>query len=902
MKRITVFMMMAMMTVQLKAASESKEDRQITSRVVTRVPIAIDSQASAGKRKRESSHPSDALSPQEQANIAELFRLSSNMTGDRSVEDSLARAQAALLSIHDDILAFESRHGHAGVAARLPTFGGLPSSNRTSGSGHPPAGGASGIVASSTPLEKFSDPALKNLGAFLDPKDAVALNQTSKAFSSVTQEHMANYVIDAIVSGGTPHACAIEQLRKLKDGVRQGLLKASLQAKFGDRPFKIRNDLFAADMAKICGRVDQTDPVVEDILRTNPIIGQHVQNCYLVGTPEETTARRAAIVASIQTNYRTLSIALTDHRSALDEGRNDYVGPTYVTATIVELTTNMAAANAYFTAHPNVTLVLMAPEGNALTLGQGNIPQSLRSLSIVGDHVTKIGNGFLYDCKALTTLNLDLRNVSEIGSSLLYGCNRLTTLNLDLRNVTNIGYEFLAGCNRLTTLNLDLRNVSEIGSRLLYGCKGLTTLDLSPLRNVTKIGDGFLHGCKGLTTLDLRPLGNVTNIGDNFLQDCQGLITLYLRPLRNVTKIGDGFLHGCEGLTALDLRPLGNVTKIGDGFLYGCNRLTTLKLDLRNVTKIGDGFLSAWEDGDGSLSTSEDGDGSLSTSEDGDGSLSEELDTLNLDLRNVTEIGDKFLHDCKKLTTLTLDLRNVTTIGNKFLDGCKKLTTLNLDLRSFTEIGDCFLSAWEDGDRVLFSFEALTTLNLDLRNVTNIGDGFLSGCKGLTTLNLDLRNVTEIGGGFLGHCSKLSTLKLDLRKVTEIGGRFLDHCSKLTTLNLDLRSFTEIGDGFLHGCKKLTTLNLDLSNVSKIGDDFLSLCEGLTTLDLSSLSSLTQIGSYFLTCCKGLTTINLSSLRNVTEIGSGFLYKCDRLDAETQAVVEKFKADVDAHAAAAAGR
>ena len=162
--------------------------------------------------------------------------------------------------------------------------------------------------------------------------------------------------------------------------------------------------------------------------------------------------------------YQSLTAALSIM------GTPDFVEPKYVMATLHQLAASMEDADAYFRAHPNVTLVLMAPDGNTLTLGQANIPASLKKLSIVGDHVTTIGYGFLRGCTGLTILDLS-----------------------------------------------SLSNVTTIENSFLVRCSGLTNLDLSPLSKVITIGHDFLNGCTRLTTIDLSPLSKVTTIGHYFL-------------------------------------------------------------------------------------------------------------------------------------------------------------------------------------------------------------------------------------------------------------------------------------------------------------------------------------------------------------------------------------------------
>ena len=134
-------------------------------------------------------------------------------------------------------------------------------------------------------------------------------------------------------------------------------------------------------------------------------------------------------------------------------GAADFVEPKYVMATQEELRVpaTLAAADAYFIAHPDATLILRAEESDApLSLALLNIPESLRHLSIVGDHVTDIGHMFLSGCTKLTTLDLSsLRNVTTIGINFLSNCKSLTTVNMNFKNVTTIDIKFMDRCRSL---------------------------------------------------------------------------------------------------------------------------------------------------------------------------------------------------------------------------------------------------------------------------------------------------------------------------------------------------------------------------------------------------------------------------------------------------------------------
>ena len=132
---------------------------------------------------------------------------------------------------------------------------------------------------------------------------------------------------------------------------------------------------------------------------------------------------------------------------------------------------------------------------------------------------------------------------------------------IDISNasaVTAIGNCFLNQCTALTTLNLSgLQGVTTIEKAFLSGCTLLTTLDLSGLQGVTSIGNGFLSRCTSLSSVDLNGLQSVTSLGQGFLFDCASLTTVDLSALQGVTSFesswgpGSTFCDKCPALKTL---------------------------------------------------------------------------------------------------------------------------------------------------------------------------------------------------------------------------------------------------------------------------------------------------------------------------------------------------------------
>ena len=214
-----------------------------------------------------------------------------------------------------------------------------------------------------------------------------------------------------------------------------------------------------------------------------------------------------------------------------------------------------------------------------------------------------------------------------------------------------------------------------------------------------------------------------------------------------------------------------------------------------------------------------------------------------------------------EVACLLLQAEVATVIPNQFL-AQTSLTALDLSAVScVTEMGDKFLH----------QCTSLTSIDLSgLTRLTRIGTHFLANCSSLTAVDLALSNVTHIHSNFLFNCSSLTAVDLSpLRNVTQLGHHFLAYCSSLTAVDLSpLSNVTHIGTSFLYSCTSLTAVDLSpLRNVAQIDDWFLIHCKSIKVVDLSSLSNVTQIGRGFLYNCIRLTELDLSSLSRVTHFG-----------------------------------
>lgn len=123
----------------------------------------------------------------------------------------------------------------------------------------------------------------------------------------------------------------------------------------------------------------------------------------------------------------------------------------------------------------------------------------------------------------------------------------------------SIGNGFLSDCSALTSLELrGLSNLMSIGDNFLMYYSDLTSVKLGRLPKVTSIGRNFLHNCPNLTSVELHGLSNLMSIGDYFLNGCPNMTSMKLHGLSNSTSIGNNFLGGYSSFPSSQLAGLPN--------------------------------------------------------------------------------------------------------------------------------------------------------------------------------------------------------------------------------------------------------------------------------------------------------------------------------------------------------
>lgn len=231
---------------------------------------------------------------------------------------------------------------------------------------------------------------------------------------------------------------------------------------------------------------------------------------------------------------------------------------------------------------------------------------NLKSVTIQGSNLRRIGDGVFTGCSSLTSISLP-DSVEHIGSSAFYNCSSLQTVRLpayldaiqswtfeecsSLKTVTNLNSVYSIGkgafynCGKLASVQLS-EALEEIPDFTFAGCSSLKTISIP--KYVNRIGWCAFDGCTALSTVVMRD-GLVEICGCAFF-DCASLtsITIPGTVKRFVVTNDEGnvdAVFGFSGLKSVTIKE--GVKIIPESMFYGCDKLTNVTLP-ETVTEIGD--------------------------------------------------------------------------------------------------------------------------------------------------------------------------------------------------------------------------------------------------------------------------------------------------------------------------
>lgn len=172
-------------------------------------------------------------------------------------------------------------------------------------------------------------------------------------------------------------------------------------------------------------------------------------------------------------------------------------------------------ANSYAAPHYFGTLYLNGKEIEKVT-----IPADLSEIKpylfvgcdkltevIMGDNITRIGNGAFIDCTGLTTIDLS-NSLEHIGSNAFERCTNLESVTIPAK-VKTIGSFAFSNCHTFTEITIPDNTVS-IGQKAFNNCTDLKKLNIGT--GLKEIGFDAFYYCDALSDVYIKDLGQWSSI------------------------------------------------------------------------------------------------------------------------------------------------------------------------------------------------------------------------------------------------------------------------------------------------------------------------------------------------------------------------------------------------------
>ncbi len=396
------------------------------------------------------------------------------------------------------------------------------------------------------------------------------------------------------------------------------------------------------------------------------------------------------------------------------------------------------------------------------------------------DVITTIGDGAFSGNIVLKSVYLP--NATSMGNYAFAGCTQLNGSKVTFSSkCTKIGDYAFAGCSALNTLP-NLNEIKTVGDYAFAGCTALTEVEIPQGMSV---GEGAFTECVALqkvvigndVTLGagafMARINNVLSrapLSDTTLYEVRYVTPTPVSALTSLTigenvKIGDMAFCGNNKLTTVNL---GAGAEIGAQAFYLCTELTTI--DLSKAQSIGSAAFAGHRIVVYYYPLVEDRD-----------VIPVRYNFIESKLRNVIigaeTIGEGAFAYNTNLTSITLE-NTVKTIGASAFIRCSALEDINLENVTFV------------GDMAFYDCEKLAVANL--RRATYIGESAFEDNTALTSVTLDrsLSPVVTIGASAFKNATNLKTVFLG--SVKEIGASAFENTSSLKS-SIDLTSATTIG-------------------------------------------------------------------------------------------------------------
>ena len=633
-----------------------------------------------------------------------------------------------------------------------------------------------------------------------------------------------------------------------------------------------------------------------------------------------------------------------------------------------------AIGNDVFNSCPNLAKVTF---GTNVTIGSSAFSGCIALVDINGQYITTLGASAFSGCTKLVTFNAS--SMKEVGNSSFDGCTSLTTVsfgvNVQIGNsvfsgcqklseiseeyIVKIGDDAFKNCISLTE-DLDFENLSSINmtmdtspfsgsgitsvslgsmislpENVFNGCTTLTSISV---KSVTLVSANAFKGCFNLKTVEF---GKGVQIKSSAFSDCRNLATI---SAEFITSIADDSFKGCslltsplnfDSLTSIslslsnDVSPFSgsgitavympNIKSMSPYAFAGCTNLITVSLGTlvtipeaafkgcSNLANIGSFEFGA--------EVPDDNDIPLTVTSIGNSAF-EGTKLSNIDLNNVTSVGNRAFINCLNLSSLD-EVSALGSIGENAFEN----SVLSCDLSfgsSLSSIGQyAFSNTGVTSVTIVAHSESLTVsigayafnkcvslTSIDMgSSVSSVAQNAFYLCTSLTTLsNIDglmsigdsafensglsgsltfPSDVGSIGASAFKGTNLGSVSFDDGTEITSISDSAFENCSSLLSVNLP-SSIKSLGNSVFRGCETLRGSYVDSAyvalvfpaNLKTLGDYVFDACMDLLPLDFKNLP-VTSIGDYCFQGCDSIVTLELPI--GLTSLGEGTFSDCTSL-------------------------
>lgn len=524
-----------------------------------------------------------------------------------------------------------------------------------------------------------------------------------------------------------------------------------------------------------------------------------------------------------------------------------------------------------------------------------------------------IGKYAFDSCKELKYVDISpLGNIDEKGFA---NCVKLELVNRDSDKVltgNTIGVRAFENCASLQAFcpSDDWSSIKTIGDYAFSACSSFDLTDGQIINNGIQINSYAFNNCTSFMSGEEFIITKTTNIAGSYAFNNTGISSVRIADYE-VSSFGAGAFAHCQKLTKADLSAaealytipeysfegsaietvklhLGYPKVVSTKAFNGCTSLTTINFEGAGDTYWAEIGHSAFKGCTSLTSFNFDNNDTAFTID--AWAFGESGLTGEINLSDVTSIGNYAFNNCHKLTSVTQDIAldnldkegSLQSVGNFAFYQCHELKSVLFN-GNLTQLGNAAFKYCEKLESVNLVDTRLTAINAEAfrgcskfanlvlpESVTTIGANAFDVCPSLTGA-LDLSNVTSIGASAFTSTNITSVTFGE--NLTSIGARAFIYCGAIQKIDLANTKLTTIESETFRGCNGATMVEFPLT-LTTIKQDAFRGCSSIALLDMKN-TKITTIGDNSFRDCTGMKMLITSS--TLKSIGDSTFYECTNL-------------------------